>query len=68
MDWANWFRLEFIENNSFSIIWNSFIKNINWVKKWLSWDIGNGKHVRVGIDPLVGLNENYKLPEEIINI
>ena len=33
----------------------------------MAWEIGNGKQLRVGIDPFVGDNDNYRLPEGIIN-
>ena len=33
----------------------------------MAWDIGNGKQVRIGIDPFVGDNEKHKFPMGIIN-
>ena len=31
----------------------------------VAWDIGNGEKLRVGIDPFIGDNGNFKLPEGI---
>ena len=68
LDWASWFRSNTLVSNGYSIIWNSFIKNLIWLKKWVAWDIGNGKQARVGIDSFVGDNKNYKLLKEIISV
>jgi hypothetical protein len=34
----------------------------------LAWAIGNGKQVRIGVDPWVGLGESYKLLEHLISM
>ena len=52
--------------NGTSIIWNSLIKVIHWVKRWISWEIGNGKNVYIGIDPFVGDKGNFDIPQEIL--
>ena len=36
------------------------------MKRWISWDIGNGKNVYIGIDPFVGDKGNFELPLEIL--
>jgi hypothetical protein len=36
------------------------------IGNWLCWKIGNGKNVRVGEDPWIGLGEGYKLSEALV--
>ena len=44
----SWFRLTEFDPNGASIIWNSFLKVFHWIKKGISWDIGNGKTFILG--------------------
>ena len=37
-----------------SMIWSSMMKVIHWLKKGISWNIGNGKNILIGIDPSIG--------------
>jgi hypothetical protein len=55
-------------------------KNLGWILKflessklslpvisdWLAWKIGNGKAVRLGVDPMVGCHNFYKLSTNLI--
>ena len=33
----------------------------------LCWKVGNGKNIKVGIDPIIGIEEDYKLSSNILN-
>ena len=33
---------------------------------WTTWEIGNGRSVRLGIDPWVGVGEDFRLPQSIL--
>ena len=37
-----------------SIIWKDFMQTLPWLGRFLSWHIGSGHDVLVGIDPIVG--------------
>ena len=42
------------------------MKVIHWLKKGISWNIGNGKYILIGIDPFIGDGGQTYLPTEII--
>ena len=46
-----------------SVFWRGFIQIIPWIGQYLAWQIGNGKSIQVGVDPLIGNTHTYLLPE-----
>ena len=56
---SNWLRLTKFDVNGVSIVWNSFLKVLHWLKKGISWYISNGKSVITRIDPFVGDKEIF---------
>jgi hypothetical protein len=46
-----------------SIVWKALDNAFPIIDSWIAWKIGNGKNIRVGLDPWVGSSENYRLPE-----
>ena len=66
VSFTRWFRSIEFELKGSSIIWNSFIKILHWIKKHISWDIGSAESVQVLIDPFIGDNGRYKLTVEIM--
>ena len=50
------------ENNLISsiyVIWNGFVKVFGWINKALSWKVGNGTSVHVGVEAIVGLEKSF---------
>ena len=37
------------------------------IENWTAWEIGNGRSVRLGIDPWVGAGEDFRLPPSVLN-
>ena len=37
------------------------------IGNWTSWEIGNGRRVRLGLDPWVGVGEDFRLPQLVLN-
>ena len=50
-----------------SLIWNGFLRLFGWISKTLSWKVGDGKYVKVGIDPVVGMEETYCLSWSLVS-
>ena len=50
-----------------SVIWKGFISTITWLGKGLIWMVGNGKSIKVGVDPISGMGTCYILPQELRN-
>ena len=53
-------------NKSFSVrgvfvIWNGFLLTLSWLGSGLTWLVGKGLAVRIGIDPIVGLGSPFSL-------
>ena len=44
-------------------MWNGFIWALSWITRCLGWKIGNGKHIKIGLDPIAGVTSDYTLPE-----
>ena len=49
------------------MIWKGFMKIYHWNGMNLTWKVGNGKNVLVGIDAILGLEENFQLSPYITN-
>ena len=49
-----------------SSIWMGFIKVDNQLEKDLIWQVRNAENISIGIDPILGLDENYKLSVNIL--
>ena len=58
---TQWLRKEKVQAAG-SIIWKGLIHFLPWLKKWISWKVGDGSQVILGKDPFIGCGEVYKLP------
>ena len=67
MSITDWFRMGSYSVENTSIIWNGFIRLIGWINKSLSWKVGCGNAVIVGVDSLTGMEEMYTLSEPLIS-
>jgi hypothetical protein len=56
-----WFRLEKIYSTGSSNFWRALTLSLPVISDWLSWKIGNGKTVHLGVDPIVVCHNFYKL-------
>ena len=48
-----------------SIIWKGFIATLKWIGKGISWQVGNGKSICLGADPIVGMGSSFTLPRRL---
>ena len=42
-------------------LWSGFIKAYMWLGRGLNWNVGLVSNVLIGIDPIIGMEENYQL-------
>ena len=47
------------------MIWKGFIHTLSWLGRGLTWHVGNGASIRVGLDPIVGMGSPYSLPNDL---
>ena len=59
---VSWIRNKKFSVNGVSVIWRGFISTLSWLGRGLSWHVGNGVSIRVGLDPIVGIGSPYALP------
>ena len=60
-----WLRQKTFKVQGTSHMWNGFIHAMSWITRYLGWKIGNGKNIKVGIDPIAGVSSEYTLPEDL---
>ena len=48
-----------------SLIWKGFLLTLSWLGSGLTWLVGKGSAVRIGIDPIVGLGSPFSLTQDL---
>ena len=48
-----------------SYFWNGFIRILSWITYKLGWKVGDGMKIRLGVDPIAGLDASYSLPVDL---
>ena len=43
------------------IFWKTIVKSLDVIEANISWQVGNGRHTRVGEDPWVGCIQQHKI-------
>ena len=57
-----WFRGKNFNYRGVSIFWKGLLQTLPWLGRCLSWHVGSGHDVLVGIDPIVGSQTPHTLP------
>ena len=60
---VTWLRGKHFSTRGVSIIWRGFLQVIPWMGKQLSWQVGNGIDIKIGIDPIYGIPESLHFSE-----
>ena len=48
-----------------SYFWNGFIRTLTSITRSLGWKAGNGQSIKLGIDPIIGLESFHFLSEDL---
>lgn len=64
----DWVRFPNKKKANVSIIWKEVISSFSMVEIGLAWKVGNGRNMRVGIDPWVGGGEIFHLPRDLVTL
>ena len=62
-----WFRNCSLNQWNVSAIWNNFLKSYLFINQAIAWSIRHGILVNIGLDPIVGLHDGYKLSTSLIS-
>ena len=52
---VSWIRSKAFSVRGVSVIWKGFIHSLSWLGGGLTWHVGNGETIRVGLDLIVGM-------------
>ena len=59
----SWLRGKKFLSRGVSAIWKGFLLTLPWLGRHLSWQVGNGKSVLLGIDLIVGISNSLMIPQ-----
>lgn len=62
---ADWIRSKEFCSRNISLFWRGFLQTLPWMGCFLSWQIGNGECIHLGVDPIVGMGSTFILPEDL---
>jgi hypothetical protein len=57
---VDWFQTP-VKSSKGSIVWKDLVEYFPLVGNWTVWQIGNGRNVRLGEDPWLGVGDNFRL-------
>ena len=49
-----------------SNVWRALLKAMPILKQWLAWRPGDGWRIRVGRDPILGMNGSFRLSDTLL--
>ena len=58
-----WLRGKKFLTRVVSAIWKWFLLSLPWLGRHLAWQVGNGKNILLGIDPIVGVSDSLMIPQ-----
>ena len=44
-----------------SYFWNDFIYSLSWIARKLGWKVGDGRYIKLGLDPIAGQSSSFLL-------
>jgi len=62
-----WLRLERKCVKGGSIVWKALVSAFPLLRKWIAWKVGTGKKVRIGDDPWLGCQGNFRLSDSLLS-
>ena len=48
-----------------SYFWSGFVRILSYITNHPGWKVGNGWKIRLGVDPIAGLNSSYLLSKDL---
>jgi hypothetical protein len=63
---VDWFREGRKNWVGISNIWRTLTSSLSIITEWLAWKPGNGKDIMIGVDPLIGAQNYYKLSINLV--
>ena len=61
----SWIHRKNLYVTGVSTIWKGFINIISWLGCGLIWMVGDGNSIRVGLDPIAGMDTCFTLPGDL---
>ena len=57
-----WFHQPTKTHKGGSLCWKAFVEAFPLVGNWVTWQVGDGRRIRIVQDPWVGSGDNFRLP------
>jgi len=67
LDVVNWLRNDSLVYNIASLVWRNLLTALPVIKQWLTWEVGSGQIILLGLDPFVGGGSFYKLSDNLVS-
>lgn len=64
----DWFRMRHKSYRNILTMWRAALNAFDLVADGFIWQIGDGKSMRLGIDPWIGCNEEFRLQDHIVEV
>ena len=63
METTDWIRSPNKTYKNGSVGWKAMVLAFPLIGTWIAWEIGNGKSIRIGMDPCTREGEEYRIPQ-----
>ena len=64
---VDWLRSKNFNPRGGSVIWRGFLQTLPYLGRGLSWQVGDGSNIHLGIDPIMEANLSLSLPPDLLN-
>ena len=61
----DWLRYKRFNSHCASPMWRVFLQTLPWMGNHLTWQVGDGENILLGVDPIVGSHSSFSLPEDL---
>jgi hypothetical protein len=63
---VNWLRQPQHNRRAVSRLWSSLLRSLSVILRWLCWRPGDGRHITIGRDMILGLGDRARLSVELV--
>jgi len=67
LDVVTWLKKHTLVFKIASLVWRNLMTTLPIIKRWLTWKVGSGQRILLGMDPFVGGGSFYKLSDNIVS-
>ena len=65
LTFEEWMRNKDFTVRGTSFFWNGFLRTLTWITRMLSWEVGDGLSIKLGINPIIGMDSHFILSDDL---